>query len=263
MSTDLGFDYANGVLSKEYTTELERLRSLERACDPVTLDIVGGLGVQSHWDCLEMGAGAGSVAYHLADLCPDGRVVAADIDPRFLDPRRASNLDIVNVDITQGGFPEGSFDLIHTRLLLTHLPQRDEILRAAASWLKPGGYLLVEDLYVLPMDEAHPALRDVIKLLFDVILVHGADLGWGRRLPARLAEAGLAELGLRTSPLALGLRDPAEEMWRNSWQQVLPFGVGTGLVDADQADALTAAIDGPGVDPTALIFSAWGRRPVV
>lgn len=262
MSADLGFDYANGVLSKEHTTELERLRSLERACDPVTTDIIGGLGVRSGWDCLEMGAGAGSVAYWLADRCPDGRVVAADIDPRFLDPRRASNVEVVRMDVTEDGFPEASFDFIHTRLLLTHLPRREEVLRAAASWLKPGGYLLVEDLYVLPMDEADPALRDVIKLLFDVILVHGADLGWGRRLPASLSAAGLGELGLRTSPLALGLRDPAEEMWRSSWQQVLPFGLGTGLVDDAQAAALTAALDSPAVDPTALIFSAWGRRPL-
>ncbi len=262
MSADLGFDYASGVLSKEHTTELERLRSLERACDPVTVDIIDGIGVAPGWECLEMGAGAGSVAYWLAERCPDGRVVAADIDPRFLDPRRASNVDVARMDITKDGFPERSFDFIHTRLLLTHLPQRDEILRAAASWLKPGGHLLVEDLYVLPMDEADPALRDVIKLLFDVILVHGADLRWGRKLPALLSGLGLTEVGLRTSPLALGLRDAAEDMWRNSWQQVLPFGVGTGLVDADRADALTAAMDGPAVDPTALIFSAWGRKPL-
>ena len=262
MSTDLGFEYVSGVLSKEHTTELERLRSLERACDPVTVDIIDGIGVESGWDCLEMGAGAGSVAYWLAERCPDGKVVAADIDPRFLDPRRAGNVEIARMDITREGFPEASFDFIHTRLLLTHLPQRDEILRAAASWLKPGGYLLVEDLYVLPMDEADPALREVIKLLFDVILVHGADLRWGRKLPALLSRLGLAELGLRTSPLALGLRDAAELMWRKSWQQVLPFGVGTGLVDSAQADALTAAMDGPAIDPTALIFSAWGRKPL-
>jgi SAM-dependent methyltransferase len=263
MSTATGYDYANGVLSKEYTTELDRLRALERACDPATLGVLAGLDVRPDWHCLEIGAGAGSVAYWLAEHCPDGRVVAADLDPRFVDTSRAANLEVAKCDITQERFPEATFDFIHARLVLTHLPQREEVLRNAASWLRPGGYLLLEELYVLPTEESHPALREVMKVMFDVIVVHGADLTWGRHVPSRMADAGLSELGLRTYPLAFGLRDAAEEMWRRSHRQVVPFSQEAGLVDETGAASITHAFEDPtAVDPTALIFSSWGRRPM-
>ena len=47
--------------------------------------------------------------------------------------------------------PEGPFDLVHARLVLVHLPDRDRALRTMIDVLRPGGWLLVED--------ADPALQ--------------------------------------------------------------------------------------------------------
>ncbi|AHH99527.1 class I SAM-dependent methyltransferase [Kutzneria albida] len=38
----------------------------------------------------------------------------------------------------------GEFDLIHSRFVLDHLPERQKALRRLVSWLRPGGVLLIE-----------------------------------------------------------------------------------------------------------------------
>jgi ubiquinone/menaquinone biosynthesis C-methylase UbiE len=49
---------------------------LESLADPLTFDVIKELGTSSSARCLEVGAGAGSVARWLAEKHPDGEVVA-------------------------------------------------------------------------------------------------------------------------------------------------------------------------------------------
>lgn len=65
-----------------YGGELERLRLLEQRYDAVTIGRLRRLGPLTGGRCLEVGAGAGSIARFLAEQAgPDGSLVAADIDP--------------------------------------------------------------------------------------------------------------------------------------------------------------------------------------
>ena len=77
------------------TPEAERLRLLESIYDPGTIDMLTAIGVQPGWRCLVPGAGHGSIARWLADrVGPSGRVVATDIDPRFLASSAGANLEV-------------------------------------------------------------------------------------------------------------------------------------------------------------------------
>src|SRR5215468_12462008 len=79
-------------------------------------DAFSSLGFGPGWHCLEIGGGGGSVARWLSDqVGADGRVVATDIDTRFLDEIRAPNFETWNHDITVENLPTGEFDLVHTR----------------------------------------------------------------------------------------------------------------------------------------------------
>ena len=98
------------------------------------------------WRCLDAGAGTGSLASALASVVsPAGSVVALDIDTRFLDPLASSHLHVIQSDMTQDALPTGDFDLVHARLLLEHLAQRDIILTALVRATRPGGWVLIED----------------------------------------------------------------------------------------------------------------------
>jgi SAM-dependent methyltransferase len=60
---------------------------------------------------------------------------------------------VVCRDIVADGVPGGPYDLIHTRMLLMHLPARDKLLKELVSALRPGGWLLAEELDSFPVTQ--------------------------------------------------------------------------------------------------------------
>jgi SAM-dependent methyltransferase len=252
------------VLGHEVPTEEHRLHLLERALDPETTGILEQRGIEESWRCLELGAGAGSVARWLASRCESGHVVATDTDTPFLDPSRAPNLEVVRHDVVAEDFPPASFDLIHARWLLANLSEREEVLAKAACWLAPGGWLVIEEYAIFPSDSSpYPAFRRLMgameRLLADS---HGADNRWARRLPAPLAGAGLREVGMSVSMLYVGDGGPGEEWYRVMMAQAAPALTGTGLLSEAELEAGLAVLDDPSfVDMTLATVSAWGRRP--
>jgi hypothetical protein len=61
----------------------QRLGALEARLDPGTIQLLDALGNLEEWRCLEVGAGAGSIASWLAHrVGPRGHVLATDLDLR-------------------------------------------------------------------------------------------------------------------------------------------------------------------------------------
>jgi SAM-dependent methyltransferase len=122
------------------------LELLEQRLDPLTMRRIGRLPLSANASCLEVGGGRGSIARWLCELVgPNGRVTATDLDTRFLEALGCANLEVLRHDVRTEGFVEASFDLIHARAVVMHLAGRMSILKRMASWLTPGGWLLIED----------------------------------------------------------------------------------------------------------------------
>src|SRR4030095_15694392 len=88
------------------------------------------------------GASAGGLSERVGDA---GRVLVTDIDIRFLEALNIPRLEVFRHDITRDPLLEGAFDLVHTRMVLIHLPERDDVLRRLVAALKPGGWLVCEE----------------------------------------------------------------------------------------------------------------------
>src|SRR4051812_40080348 len=130
-STTLPAGYA---LDPAWHAERDRLDSLTSLYDPRTLRLCEQLGLAPGWHCLDAGAGTGSLAAALAErVGPAGRVTALDSDTRFLAPLASERLTVVEADLAGGDLPSGAFDLVHARLVLEHLPERDRVLAALAA----------------------------------------------------------------------------------------------------------------------------------
>jgi SAM-dependent methyltransferase len=180
--------------------EGERLAGIQAAWDPGTFRHLSDLGVAEGWRCLEVGAGAGSVARWLCERVGEkGSVVATDIDTTLLDGLDLPNLEVRRHDIRTDELPEGEFDLIHTRLVLIHLPTREDVLRRLVDALAPGGWLLVEDISFAGAGTAgrrgSVAFRSLLTPLKAMLEAHGADLGFARRVPILFNRLGLTEVG--------------------------------------------------------------------
>ena len=75
----------------------------------------------------------------------DGHVTATDLQVDFLNSIAAPNIEVLRHDLRTDTFPHGSFDLVHARAVLMHIPDDPEILRRMVLWLRPGGWLLLEE----------------------------------------------------------------------------------------------------------------------
>src|ERR671937_1853607 len=135
------------LLEHDWEQEPRRLQLLEEHADPTSVRRLEATRVGEGWRCLEVGAGRGSIARWLGKTVgPAGHVVALDLDTSLLTHLDEPNIDVVCGDILDIDLPEASFDLVHTRLVLMHIPERRRALERIASWLRPGGWLVVEEL---------------------------------------------------------------------------------------------------------------------
>lgn len=255
--------YAEGILSHGLPTELRRLQVMEQMLDPDEIRVLGGLGIQPSWHCLELGAGAGSIARWLAEQCPTGWVVATDVDMSFLDQSRLPNLQVVKQDVEREEFQPESFDLVHARALFMHLANRDAVLSRAVSWLKPGGWLAVSEADMFPVDSTpHPAMKQMWAAVEQLFKSQGANPRWARRLSILLGQAGLVDIGMSVTVDIVGGGGVTDEFWRSSFAQLKPFLMQQGLVDESVYAEAHALVDDPNFRDTLWAYiRAWGRRP--
>jgi SAM-dependent methyltransferase len=254
------------LLDNEQAEAGERLAVLAELFDGVTRGHVDRLGVGPGWRCWEVGAGGPSIPEALAAAVgPTGYVLATDINPAWLDPH--GTYDVRRHDIGADPLP-GTFDLVHARLVLVHVPDRARALATMVAALRPGGWLLVEDADtelqpLVCLDESGPAQRRANRLrraFRELMTRRGADLRYGRTLPRALREAGLVDVAAAGSfPVGGAVCDRLEIA---TMRQVRSELVATGLADEAEIDAHVAAVGAGELDLTlAPLISAWGRRP--
>lgn len=262
-NTQLGADYASGALSKDSPGELERLRLLQEWGDGDAHTALRAAGLDRDWHCLEIGAGAGSVARWLADQCPDGSVTAVDIDTRHLDDTERPNLTWRTGDIRKLDFAECSFELVHSRLTFCHLPEREELVARAVRWLKPNGRLVLGDPMCLPAAfSVHEPLRRFFGALEAGWAAQGSDMTvWATTMPAQLARAGLADIDTLCRVNRLGEKGPYGALAEANIRQEGAYLCGAGLLSQEDLDAVIDLCAEPGfTDIRSITLYAWGRK---
>jgi SAM-dependent methyltransferase len=251
------------LFDNAWTEARRRLALLEEALDPATCRRLDALGVGTGWQCLDVGAGGGSVARWLARrVGPDGGAVATDVDPRFLKALDEPGLDVRQHDIVVDPLPEATYNLIHTRLVLMHLPQRAAILPRLVAALKPGGWLLMEEHDVFPiLALASGAYARVWDAFLRVVAGQGSRTDWARELPALLADVGLVDVVVEGDlPLFPG-GAPYAQFWSLTWDQVRGRIEAAGATrdEVERAQGLLADPRQWFVGPA--LVAAWGKRP--
>jgi SAM-dependent methyltransferase len=244
-----------------------RFAALTALFDTGTVCHLERRGVRPGWHCLEVGAGGGTIAKWLADrVAPTGRVVATDIDPRFLESLRVPNLEIQRHDISVDPLPEAAFDLVHARLVLMHLPERERVLARLISSLKPGGWLLDEE-YDAPSTRPDPVASPGEVLpkthigMWRFMEDRGVHLRYGRLLFARLRAHGLTDVGAEGRVFMSHRGSPGASMLRANYEQLRQPMIDGGYVTQQQFEDDLARLDDPEfMMPSPILWSAWGQR---
>lgn len=249
-----------------HDAELFRLRALERVFDDRTRRLLTDAGVRPGARCLEVGAGAGSVTRWLAEqVGPTGSVVAVDMNCRYLTDL-PDNVEVREVDASATDFGTAEFDVVHHRLVLAYVPQREQVLQRLAVSVRPGGWLVSEEgLWmeeVLAGDTGEALMRRFFAALKPLLEAAGTDTWFAATLPSRLREIGLTEVGHDGScRVAQGGAVEADAYW-----PLLPV-LGPRLVrdhafTEDEVQVLSRLLRDPASRWTTItVLSAWGRRP--
>lgn len=196
--TDSGY-----LLENRKQEAAQRLVLLSALFDPASLRQFDACGMRHGWRCWEVGAGGPTLVRKIAERVGDtGRVLATDIDASWAKEATSHTIEVRIHDVAQDPPPDEWFDLIHARLVLVHLPERERAFRNMMSVLKPGGWLVLEDAdpALQPLsciDEYGPEqeLANRIRQGFRALLSsRGADISFGRRLPRMFRNAGMVDL---------------------------------------------------------------------
>jgi SAM-dependent methyltransferase len=243
-----------------------RFEALSAIFDASTFHHIDDLGIAPGWRCWEVGAGGPSVPAWLAHrVGPSGRVLATDIDTSWLSGE--APFEITRHDVVADEPPAETFDLVHARLVLVHVADRDKALRSMIEVLRPGGFLLVEDadtaLQPLTCPNEHgpeERLANELRRAFRTLLSRrGADLEYGRKLPRLLREAGLRDVRADAFfPVAAPACNALEIA---TFEQVRARLVEEGLATDADIDRHLASVAAGRLDlATAPMISAWGQR---
>jgi len=201
--TDAPYTFANDDV------EWERLNGVHRAIkeylgNRVTLAPIEHLNPKN---ILELGAGTCVWALDVAHMFPQATVTAVDISFNRV-PNPPPNLVMQTQNLLEG-FPWGpdSFDIIHMRFLLVHMPNFPELVKKCFTALKPGGIILLEDIdqnLYADDDETPESIKIFYKHYHAFMARSGVDGETGAKLESTLRQiGGFSEIHVHNMPCPL------------------------------------------------------------
>jgi SAM-dependent methyltransferase len=243
------------------TEERRRLDLFAERLDPLTRRRIGLLGLGPGARCLEVGGGRGSVARWLCEYVgAEGHVIATDLETGFLSELSLPNLDVIRHDVRTEEFPECSFDLIHMRALLMHIPNRMATLRRMVSWLAPGGWLLVEEPdFGMWMGDFDPVWAAHPRTWHEAF--PNGSLWQGRAILRQIHRLGLEDIGADAELDIVGPGTSLAEFYRLSMAAMAEPLTSAGLLTTAEAARLLARLSESDFLGCGFAFiGAWGRR---
>jgi ubiquinone/menaquinone biosynthesis C-methylase UbiE len=155
---------------------------------------------------LDIGTGPGHIPLLAAERFPQARVVGVDLSEHMLahaERHRAASPHGARVAFRRANargldFPDASFDAVFSNTILHHIPDPVPFLREARRVLRPGGVLLIRDLY-------RPATPE---RALELVALHAAgETPYNRELFRASLHAALTVEELRAVAADAGLGD--------------------------------------------------------
>ena len=250
------------LFDQGWQAEKRRLDALSALYDPGTQSRLEQVGIAAGWRCLEVGAGSGTVAMWMAArVGASGHVVATDLDPRFL--AEAPAIEVRKHDVVADPFESSAYDLVHARAVLQHVGDRDRVVRKLVDALKPGGWLVLEDI-VEPhpiCEPALPAWGRFLRGITEGLARTGADPSYGIRLHGAFERAGLEHVASDARIELIHTGTPSVDFVALSLDHVASGLIAAQMMTSAEVDELRDALRQRGrIMTAAIMIFARGSR---
>jgi SAM-dependent methyltransferase len=261
--------------------ELDRLSTQAKLLEPFTRRLFGQAGIGPGMRVLDVGSGAGDVAFLLREIVgPDGKLVGTDRAPEALQRarERAAALGYSNVEFVQGDPVEMTFDqpfdAVAGRFVLMYYPSASDALRQLARHVRPGGIIAFQEsdntgARTFPQQ---PLFDRLFQLMQKAIEFSGAEPRMALKLYPAFIAAGLPTPTLLADVAVMGSQDPFVEPLANFLVQGLrsmtPVVVKHGLATEQELDLDTYARrlsdafrNAGGIMMSPPFIGAWTHKP--
>ena len=233
--------------------ETERLIQQSGLYEDITRRLLADAGLFTGMKVLDIGSGAGDVAFAAAELVgSEGEVLGVDMNPEILETARAraeaaglANVQFVAGDAQTLDLPN-DFDALIGRLVLMYLPDPVDTLKQLATHLRSGGIVAFQEVefstYSSIARPETPMMNQLAEWGVEVFRRSGANVGMGLDLYSTFVDAGLPEPSLQYSAPVGG-----PETWigyqfiANAFRSILPLLEAFGLATAEEVDLDTLA----------------------
>jgi ubiquinone/menaquinone biosynthesis C-methylase UbiE len=258
--------------------EIRRLMLQAAILRPVTERLLRGSGISQGMRVLEMGCGAGDVAMLVAELVgPSGSVIAIDRSQAVIAVarERARTAKLHHVDFREAPAEVYSdsepFDAVIGRYVLVHQDDPVAFLRAATSFVRPGGIVAFHEINLhgpsfgsLPGVELWRQTGEWIEMAFRAVTPHGDA---GARLIEHFSLGGLPHPNLFCESLVGGGKDSPLYAWATGvLESLVPQLVRMRVVTEDtiaietlEARLRDAVVEARSQIVTPAQFCAWAK----
>jgi SAM-dependent methyltransferase len=247
--------------------ERERLTAIEGGLDTYSIACLTVIGVAPGWRCLEVGAGAGSIAGWLCErVTSTGSVVATDLETTFLEKLEATNLEVRRHDITSDPLEDEAFDLVHARKVLEHLLKPEQALERMHRSTKRGGWILIEDADLVSLTHASTSDPGFVQRAYAAfvrcMVANGYHADLGLHLGDALRRLGLHKVQVRGWTSEWSGAGPTGLVYLRTFEKVREKVIAADELSAADADRFLSEIRSPAFRAiTGVHFCAWGQRP--
>ncbi|KAJ7310934.1 S-adenosyl-L-methionine-dependent methyltransferase [Mycena albidolilacea] len=140
---------------------------------------------------LDLGCGSGAWAIQAANQFPEAEVIAVDVSP-LAHQQIPGNMRFKQLDLTKAwDLEKQSFDIVHSRLVLTHVPNGENVVKRSAQLVKPGGLLLIEDINInCLVQTGGPATRLITSKVVEIWESRSADTDISRKYAGIMTSMG-------------------------------------------------------------------------
>lgn len=201
--------------------EIERLKAQARLIDPITRRMFRAAGIAEGMRVLDVGSGAGDVAFLAAELTgASGTVVGVDRVATAIDEarRRAAERALENVSFRVGDPADitfdQTFDAVIGRYVLQFQDDPGTMLRRLAAQVRPGGVLVFHEIDWGGVNSFPPvpSFDRACRWGAETMRLHRTETRMGARLHATFLAAGLPAPTMRLEALLGGGPNAADVM---------------------------------------------------
>lgn len=241
---------------------------------PFLLDVaarsLARMDLQRGESVLDVGCGTGVFLPGLAALVgSEGRVVGLDHSPAFLeesqkrlaDASLSDQVELVEGDAHNLPFADATFDAAHCERVLMHLQDPALAIREMQRVVRPGGRVLVAEVYAAGARMDHPD-PEAEKLISAGLVSGIRNTSMGIALRGLFVETGFTDVG---GEVVGFFEESLDEDEAEEWTVVARGLVARGVLDEARAEAAIAAMQDRRATGThcgtALIFVVSGRVP--